>query len=181
MFPLASFTPFQFALIVIAGVAIMEGLAWAGHKYILHGPAWSLHKTHHDSRGGVEANDLVSVLFAGVAIILFVVGDHGLNLATGAAISMSLYGVLYAIVHEGLAHGRIGLPWVPVRGYVKRLVQAHRLHHACPSRDGAVAHGFLYAPPVRKLRDKVRRQVHQDKAVDSARSTMSAARLAPPN
>ncbi len=42
--------------------------------------------------------------------------------------------------------------------YLKRLIQAHRLHHAVRSREGAVSFGFLYAPPVKKLKEQLRQQ-----------------------
>ena len=34
---------------------------------------------------------------------------------------------------------------------MKRIVQAHRLHHVVETREGNVSFGFIYAPPVREL------------------------------
>ena len=45
---------------------------------------------------------------------------------------------------------------VPRSRYFKRIVQAHKLHHAVESRDGAVSYGFLYAPPVDALKKALR-------------------------
>ena len=70
---------------------------------------------------------------------------------------MGVYGLLYFIVHDGLVHQRWPFRHVPRSGYLKRLVQAHRLHHAVEGRDGAVSFGFLYAPPVGRLREQLRR------------------------
>ena len=49
-------------------------------------------------------------------------------------------------------------PWRfrPKRGYARRLVQAHRLHHAMRAREGGVSFGFLYAPDVRRLKARLR-------------------------
>jgi beta-carotene 3-hydroxylase len=69
---------------------------------------------------------------------------------------MTAYGFLYFVVHDGMVHGRWPFRYVPRSGYLKRLVQAHRLHHAVEGREGCVSFGFLYAPPVRKLRDALR-------------------------
>ena len=69
---------------------------------------------------------------------------------------MTAYGVMYAVVHDGLVHQRWPFRYAPKRGYAKRLVQAHRLHHAVHGRHGAVSFGFLYAPEVRKLRARLR-------------------------
>ncbi len=146
-----------FWLLVVTGTILMELLAWAGHKYLLHGPAWSLHKSHHDgSTSRFEGNDVIAVVFAGIAIALFAFSDWTVNFGKVVASSMTLYGILYAIVHEGLAHGRLPLPQVLVRGYVKRLVQAHRLHHTYRTQSNPIAHGFLYAQPVRVLLEKIR-------------------------
>ena len=69
---------------------------------------------------------------------------------------MTLYGFFYFVVHDGLVHQRWPFRVTPKHGYAKRLVQAHRLHHATHGRDGAVSFGFLYAPDVRKLKAKLR-------------------------
>ena len=69
---------------------------------------------------------------------------------------MTIYGCLCFVVHDGLVHQRWPFRHVPKNPYLKRLVQAHRLHHAVEGREGAVSFGFLYAPPVRSLREKLR-------------------------
>jgi beta-carotene 3-hydroxylase len=40
--------------------------------------------------------------------------------------------------------------------YWKRLIQAHRFHHAVSTKDGCVSYGFLIAPPVRKLKEQLK-------------------------
>jgi len=39
---------------------------------------------------------------------------------------------------------------------MKRLVQAHRLHHAAHTKDGCVSFGFIWAPDVRKLKAELK-------------------------
>ncbi len=142
--------------ILIATVLIMEIVAWAGHKYIMHGPGWGWHRSHHVEHDELlEKNDLYAVLFAGLAVLMIVFSPgHGPLYWVG--IGMSVYGVLYFFVHDGLVHQRWPFRYVPRNGYLKRLVQAHRLHHAVDGRDGAVSFGFLYAPPVRRLKEQLR-------------------------
>jgi beta-carotene 3-hydroxylase len=49
--------------------------------------------------------------------------------------------------------------------YWKRLIQAHRFHHAVHTKDGAVSFGFLMAPDVRKLKAQLQaRGVSADEA-----------------
>ena len=108
-------------------------------------------------RSGFELNDLYAVVFAAPAILLFWAGSHwGSPAATAAAIGVTGYGVMYAVVHDGLVHHRWPFRLRPKRGYAKRLVQAHRLHHATLGREGAISFGFLYAPEVRKLKARLR-------------------------
>ena len=59
-----------------AGFVAMEYVAAAAHRYLMHGPLWALHRSHHapGHRRGVQANDLFALLFAGVAIALFAAG-----------------------------------------------------------------------------------------------------------
>jgi beta-carotene 3-hydroxylase len=41
---------------------------------------------------------------------------------------------------------------------MKRIVQAHRLHHAVEEREGAVSFGFLWAPPAERLKARLGRE-----------------------
>jgi beta-carotene 3-hydroxylase len=54
------------------------------------------------------------------------------------------YGIIYTLVHDGLVHQRY-FRWVPRTGYARRLVQAHKLHHATVGREGGVSFGFVIA------------------------------------
>ena len=59
-------------LIVIGTVAAMEAVAWAVHKYIMHGWGWGWHKSHHEPHdGGFELNDLYALVFAAGSVGLF--------------------------------------------------------------------------------------------------------------
>jgi beta-carotene 3-hydroxylase len=144
-------------LIVVATVATMEGLAWAVHKYVMHGWGWGWHRSHHSPRTGwFEKNDLYAVVFAALSLLFFTIFAARWPLLWWVGAGLALYGLLYMLVHDGLVHRRIPFVRPPKKGYLKRLVQAHRLHHAVRDREGAVSFGFLYAPPVAKLRETLR-------------------------
>jgi beta-carotene 3-hydroxylase len=139
--------------IVTATVVAMEFVAFAVHKYLMHGPGWAWHRSHHEPGGGwFEKNDLYAVLFAGLSLLFFSVAAYAWPPLWWVGFGMAVYGVLYTFVHDGLVHRRFPFAGSPRSGYLKRLVQAHRLHHAVKEQDGAVSFGFLYAPPVRKLK-----------------------------
>jgi len=143
-------------LIMLGTVAVMEVFALAVHRYVMHGIGWGWHRSHHEPRTGLlEKNDIYALLFAGLSLALFVAGAWS-PLLWWVGVGTVVYGLLYAFVHDGLVHGRFPAFLKPRRGYLKRLVQAHRLHHATKGREGAVSFGFLYAPPVAKLKRKLK-------------------------
>jgi beta-carotene 3-hydroxylase len=144
-----------FAIIVLTVLA-MELVATLVHRFVMHGRGWAWHRSHHEpSTGLMERNDLYAVTFALFSLLLFIAGKWWEPLWWVGAGTV-VYGFLYTFVHDGMVHGRFRFFKAPRSGYLKRLVQAHRLHHAVSERDGAVSYGFLYAPPVARLREQVR-------------------------
>ena len=142
-----------YTLAFLVGLAGMEAVAWTTHRYLMHGPLWRWHRSHHEPRRGVfEANDLFGLVFAVPPIALFAVaGELGQPALAWLAGGMTAYGVLYMLVHDGLVHRRFPLPLRTGRGYLERLVRAHHQHHMTRSRDGAVSFGFLVAPDPLRL------------------------------
>lgn len=76
---------------------------------------------------------------------------------------ITVYGLVYAFIHDGLVHQRF-MRWVPRKGYAKRLVQAHKLHHATLGKEGGVSFGFLFAADPTTLKAQLRQQVAQKRA-----------------
>lgn len=146
-----TYTILENALTVAFTVILMEGVAYALHRYVMHGIGWSLHRSHHRPRRGYwEHNDLFGLFFAAISIALILTPspyDAGYWIGIGIA----LYGLLYAILHDGFVHRRLPVWRVPRSGYVRRLIRAHHIHHITKTRDGAVAFGFLYAPSIDKI------------------------------
>lgn len=138
-------------LTVFASFWAMEAVAWSSHKYIMHGWGWGWHRDHHERHERLfEKNDLYALVGAGMSISMFALGSP---LVLGAAawepgtwigVGILLYGVVYSLIHDGLVHQRY-FKWVPRRGYAKRLVQAHWLHHATVGKEGGVSFGFVIA------------------------------------
>lgn len=152
------------AAIVMATVLAMEWVAWASHKYVMHGPGWAWHRDHHEPHDRLfEKNDRFALVGAAASMTMFaigsplVAGEHAWWPATWVGLGMLLYGAIYTLVHDGLVHQR-WFRWVPRRGYARRVVQAHRLHHASHSREGGVSFGFVFARDPAKLKAELRRQ-----------------------
>ena len=144
-------------LIVVLTVAAMEGVAYSVHRWIMHGRlGWGWHESHHEERHGwFEKNDLYALVFAGLSILLFMLGSRGWLWLWWIGLGMTVYGLLYFVVHVGLVHQRWPFRFVPKRGYLRRLYQAHRLHHAVKGRDDCVSFGFAYAPRVEPLKARL--------------------------
>ncbi len=164
-------SPFAAILIVIVTVAAMEGVAWSSHKYIMHGFGWGWHRDHHEPHDGFfERNDLYALVGAAMSIAMFAVGSPlvmGADAwAPGTWIGLGIlaYGIIYTLIHDGLVHQR-WFRFVPRRGYAKRLVQAHHLHHATTSKEGGVSFGFVIARDPAALKRDLRRQREDGVAV----------------
>jgi beta-carotene 3-hydroxylase len=41
----------NFAIVVLT-VVVMEGVAWAAHRYVMHGWGWGWHRSHHEPHDG---------------------------------------------------------------------------------------------------------------------------------
>jgi beta-carotene 3-hydroxylase len=143
------------ALFLVALVG-MEGVAWFTHRYLMHGPLWVLHRSHHEPRTGLfELNDLFAVFFALPSMALIWWGvDGGFWPALPLGVGMTGYGLIYVLFHDALVHERFRSP-IPLR-LMKGLVQAHRIHHAVHTKRGAVSYGFLWAPPVKVLKARLK-------------------------
>jgi beta-carotene 3-hydroxylase len=139
--------------VALVTVLAMEGLAWAVHRYVMHGFGWVWHRSHHEPHNGLlERNDRYGLIASAVAACCFIAGNAVLF---WIGVGLAIYGVLYYVVHDGLVHQRWPFRLVPRHGYLRRLYQAHLLHHATAGRDGAVSFGFLYAPPIAALRRRL--------------------------
>lgn len=139
-----------FAIVCAAALA-MEGVAWASHRYVMHGFGWAWHRDHHEPHGKLlEKNDRFALVGAAMSIAMFALGSP-MVMGTSAwwpgtwiGLGILFYGVIYTLIHDGLVHQRY-FRWVPKGGYARRLVQAHKLHHATIGKEGGVSFGFVFA------------------------------------
>jgi len=151
-------------LIVLATIAAMEGVAWSSHKYVMHGFGWGWHRDHHERHDRTfEKNDLYALVGAAISIGFFALGSPiimgAAAWAPGTFIGLGVlgYGIIYTLIHDGLVHQRY-FHWVPRHGYARRLVQAHKLHHATVGKEGGVSFGFVIARDPAVLKKELRQQ-----------------------
>lgn len=144
--------------VIVLTVLAMEGVAWSSHKYVMHGFGWNWHRDHHEPHDRFfEKNDLYALVGAAISISFFAVGSPLVMGATAwepgtwIGLGVMIYGAIYSLIHDGLVHQR-WFRWVPRKGYARRLVQAHKLHHATIGKQGGVSFGFLFARDPARLK-----------------------------
>ncbi len=162
---------FAFFAIILVTFLAMEGLAWWSHKYVMHGFGWAWHRDHHEPHDNIlEKNDLYAVVGAVMSMSMFaissplVVGEAAWAPGIPIGLGIMLYGAVYTLVHDGLVHQRY-FRWVPKSGYAKRLVQAHKLHHATIGKEGGVSFGFIFARDPATLKSELKKQREAGTAV----------------
>lgn len=132
---------------IVLGFIFMEAFGWAIHKFLMHGPLWSIHKTHHQSsKYFFELNDLFSLLFGSIAIILIVIGGEDLDFRFWMGLGISLYGMLYFFLHDVLIHRRIKWFQRPRNWFLKGIFKAHQAHHRTNEKEDAVSFGLFVVP-----------------------------------
>jgi Fatty acid hydroxylase superfamily. len=63
------------AAIIVITFCIMELIAWALHRYVMHGFLWKLHLDHHQPTShSLQKNDFFFLLFAVPSTILIMNG-----------------------------------------------------------------------------------------------------------
>ena len=145
------------ALIVVGTFCFMEFMAWFAHKYIMHGFGWNWHKDHHQHhKGFFEKNDYYAVVFSIIAASSIIYGNINPQFwfLVWIGAGVTCYGVAYFVFHDIIVHRRVKIKFVAKNKYLKRIMNAHYIHHRVHSKDGAEAFGFLYAP--RKYEPKKR-------------------------
>lgn len=148
-------------LLFLATLLLMEGFAYVMHRWVMHGFGWFLHESHHRPRtGAFELNDLYAFIFALPSITLIwggVQSDWG-SWAAWVGAGIAGYGAIYFGFHDFIVHERLGKRRAPRTAYMKRIVQAHRLHHIVETREDNVSFGFIYAPRPETLKAELARR-----------------------
>ena len=135
---------FGIFIIVITFFA-MEFIAWATHKYLMHGLLWQLHKDHHvvDKNKKFQKNDFFFLIFAIPSIVLIYIGYEYNNFCLFIGLGIALYGLGYFIVHEIIIHQRLPFFKRSNNSYIKSIRMAHKVHHKTLGKYGASSFGML--------------------------------------
>lgn len=135
----------QFIALVILGFVGLEIFSYVVHRWLFHGLLWRIHRTHHVARKGLfELNDLFSLFFGGVSVILLVTASYPLteSYAFPLGLGIALYGVCYFIVHDLFTHRRF-FPFGSGNRLLLKIRSAHQTHHQTVDKNGAEPFGLF--------------------------------------
>lgn len=127
---------------------MMEFVAWATHKYVMHGLGWYFHKDHHQHEPGFfEKNDVFFLIFAVPSWLFIMFGMMaGNDWRVFVGLGIALYGTAYFLVHEVFIHQR--LPWFKRTDnvYFRAIRKAHKVHHKHLNKEDGECFGMLIVP-----------------------------------
>jgi beta-carotene 3-hydroxylase len=137
-----------FVVLLMIGFLGMELVTYLVHRFIMHGVLERLHLSHHRNAAAEyaakspEANDFFPLAFSVVVIVAMWAGFNvnGLAWLLPLFVGVTIYGIVYTVVHDGIIHGRVR--WMK-RGssqLANTLATAHRSHH----RANGEPYGMLF-------------------------------------
>jgi beta-carotene 3-hydroxylase len=162
------------ALLAIGAFVAMEGVSYATHRWVMHGPGMGWHRSHHlPPAGRVERNDLFPLCFSAVGVALFALASFGPQIRPlfWVGVGVTAYGALYLFVHEVCIHRRLPVP-VPSGRRATFLRDAHRVHHA----TGGEPYGMLLPVVSRASVEATARREREPLDRDARRASTRSAR-----
>ena len=135
-------------LVLISTFLFMEFVAWAVHKYVMHGFLWSLHKDHHvvNPKNVFQKNDYFFLIFAIPSMILIFIGYENYTIELFIGYGIALYGLAYFLIHEIIIHRRLPPPAKTKSKYIKAIRKAHKIHHKNRGKNNGINFGMLIVP-----------------------------------
>ncbi len=127
-------------------ILIMEAIAIFTHKYIMHGPGWFLHKSHHENnKQKIELNDFYFIFFSLPSIFFIINGILNKNyIYISIGVGILFYGVIYLLLHDIFVHKRFGLKINIDNNFLRKIKISHHKHHNFKTKKGCSNFGFIY-------------------------------------
>jgi beta-carotene 3-hydroxylase len=131
--------------IIVATFFFMEFMAWATHKFVMHGFLWVLHRDHHEPHNNIfERNDAFFLIFAipsWLCIMFGMMAGNDFRLYIG--IGIAVYGFAYFLVHEVFIHQRLTWFKRSDNWYLRAIRKAHKVHHKTLGKEDSESFGML--------------------------------------
>lgn len=133
-------------LIIFFCIIAMELIAIISHKYIMHGPGWFLHKSHHQKHKNIfELNDIYFIFFSTPSIFSIIFGMLESNyILLSIGIGIMLYGLIYILLHDVVVHQRFGIKInIKKYSYLNKIKRSHLKHHSNKNKENSTNFGFI--------------------------------------
>jgi beta-carotene 3-hydroxylase len=128
----------------------MEGVAWAMHKYVMHGWGWIFHEDHHhrDNHDSFfERNDVFFIFFSVLSASAYISWSlTDITILLGIGVGISIYGAAYFFVHDLFIHQRIKVLRNTKNPYLLGIRRAHKMHHKHLGKEDGECFGMLWVP-----------------------------------
>ncbi len=140
-------------LIVLVTLLGMEFVAWAAHKYLMHGWLWIWHEDHHkphfEKEGFFEKNDLFFLVFAIPSMFSYIIGSTYAEVGWlfYVGVGISIYGLIYFLIHDVYIHQRFQWFRQLDSKYSRAILRAHGAHHAKTQKEDGESFGLLIVNP----------------------------------
>ncbi|MFN3529010.1 MAG: sterol desaturase family protein [Bacteroidia bacterium] len=130
---------------ILVGFVGIEVVATLIHKYLMHGPLWFIHESHHRPKSRIELNDVFALIFGGLGIVLLITGSlSAFDYRFWIGLGISIYGGVYFVLHDVLVHRRMKWNLKAGSRYIKALRKAHQMHHKHVNKHPGESYGLLF-------------------------------------
>ena len=126
----------------------MEFMAWATHKFLMHGTMWYFHEDHHDLKEHIiERNDVFFLIYAIPSWLCIMLGMMANNyVPVWIGYGIALYGFTYFMIHDVYIHRRFKWLRDIDHPYFMAIRKAHKIHHKHTGKEDGECFGMLIVP-----------------------------------
>ena len=136
-------------LVMLLAWFIMEFMAFATHKFLMHGGMWFFHKDHHQVESGFfEKNDVFFLIYAIPSWLCIMLGIiYSFYFSVWFGFGIAVYGLAYFIIHDVFIHRRFNWLRDINTPYFMAIRKAHKVHHKHLEKEFGECFGMLWVPP----------------------------------
>ena len=126
----------------------MVFMAWATHKFVMHGLMWYFHKDHHQEEPGFfERNDVFFLIYAIPSWLCIMLGlMNEVYFTVWIGFGIALYGFTYFMIHDVYIHRRFKWLRDIDHPYFYAIRKAHKVHHKHLGKEHGECFGMLIVP-----------------------------------
>jgi beta-carotene 3-hydroxylase len=135
-------------LVLLLTFFVMEFMAWATHRFVMHGFMWHFHADHHVTEPGFfERNDVFFLIYAVPSWLCIMLGMMAGNyLPVWIGFGIALYGWAYFMIHDVYIHRRFKWLRDIDHPYFMAIRKAHKVHHKHIGKHHGECFGMLIVP-----------------------------------